>query len=205
MTGTQEPREHVSWRGMHERCRNPNNVSWKNYGGKGVRVCARWSGPTGYANFLADMGPRPPGTSIDRIDSSGNYEPGNCRWADKWQQAREAGPRMQRRAARRRWERLADSVHETWRRRRTLYSANATLRLERSVREALAAEFGEPSAGAPRLHELSVESYFWDEDFDVNYHVPWGSIDVEHAVVRRTRRRVRLGEARHWDKSKRAA
>jgi hypothetical protein len=64
---------------MWTRCTNPNRSTWKHYGGKGVTICKRW---TKFENFLADMGPRPTGTSLDRIDSNKNYTPANCRWAD---------------------------------------------------------------------------------------------------------------------------
>jgi hypothetical protein len=79
------------WRGMISRCHNPKNKSFKRYGGRGIRVCDRWNDPVhGYANFLADMGPRPgPEYSIDRYPiKNGNYELGNCRWATMTEQNR---------------------------------------------------------------------------------------------------------------------
>ena len=69
-----------TWRKMHERCSNPKAQNFKWYGGRGVKVCDRWDD---FENFLADMGERPDGLSIDRIDPEGNYEPSNCRWADR--------------------------------------------------------------------------------------------------------------------------
>lgn len=74
-----------SWSGMKARCLNPSNKRWADYGGRGIRVCERWMS---FDNFLADMGEKLPGTSIDRIDMHGNYEPGNCRWTTPKRQAR---------------------------------------------------------------------------------------------------------------------
>lgn len=83
--------EYNSWCGLMGRCYNKNNRKWPRYGGRGIVVCARWQEPNGrgFANFLADMGPKPsPQHSIDRINNDGNYEPGNVRWATCKQQSR---------------------------------------------------------------------------------------------------------------------
>lgn len=80
--------EYRSWKAMLERIRNPNSPNYHLYGGRGITVCQRWLGESGFSNFLADMGPRPNGKSIDRIDVDGNYEPDNCRWATLKEQRR---------------------------------------------------------------------------------------------------------------------
>lgn len=73
------------WKAMKTRCTNPNFPDYPEYGGRGIVICERWI--ESYEAFLSDMGECPPGLSIDRRDNDGNYEPGNCRWATKIEQA----------------------------------------------------------------------------------------------------------------------
>lgn len=78
--------EYRAWHAMRQRCYHPSQPHYSRYGGRGIVVCERWQV---FANFLADMGLRPsPRHSLDRINNSGNYEPGNCRWATLVEQCR---------------------------------------------------------------------------------------------------------------------
>lgn len=73
------------WQTMKFRCMNPKAAHFERYGGRGIRVCERWFS---FANFLADMGARPRGATLDRKDNDGHYEPGNCRWITRKENSR---------------------------------------------------------------------------------------------------------------------
>jgi hypothetical protein len=83
--------EYRTWYAMLQRCNNPNRHNYKNYGGRGISVCERWSD---YATFLMDMGRKPsPKHSIERIDNDAGYLPSNCKWATPKEQKANQRPR----------------------------------------------------------------------------------------------------------------
>lgn len=128
--GLSGTRIYRTWALMCHRCSNPNSIGWPCYGGRGITVCERW---LKFENFLADMGPRPAGTSLDRIDNALGYSPENCRWATRHQQANNM-----------RSNRLITAFGKTmtmaeWARDRNLHYKNLKSRLWRgmSIEEAL--------------------------------------------------------------------
>lgn len=151
-------RTRSSFGAMWRRCTDDKIRAWKRYGGRGIKVCDRWRS---FDNFVADMGLRPSGTSIDRYpNNDGNYEPGNCRWATPKQQSYfrigmpglpvqraflEGGKRYWRhRAARFKWEEYG-----------TLYTLLDEQNLEYEIREAIANDVGFFPASPIRPQDIS--------------------------------------------------
>lgn len=84
--GKSETPTWVAWSSMKARCLNRTNTGYKDYGGRGILICQRWL--DSFENFLEDMGERPDGLSLERLDVNGNYEPSNCKWATDKEQKR---------------------------------------------------------------------------------------------------------------------
>lgn len=82
---TKKPSAYGSWVNMRQRCSNPRAHGYENYGGRGIKICPRWRS---FADFYADMGERPAGFTIERLDVNGDYEPANCTWISKSAQGR---------------------------------------------------------------------------------------------------------------------
>jgi hypothetical protein len=115
-----------TWKSMMNRCNDPKAPSFSNYGGRGIKVCERWSdGRFGFLNFLNDMGLRPQDTSLDRIDVNGNYELGNCRWATKKEQSNNRRNK--------RIEQFSDEVLVNELRRRRLVEGQRTMNTVRTA------------------------------------------------------------------------
>lgn len=92
--GMRNSSEYSTWAAMRGRCLNPNDPAWHNYGGRGITICDEWA--ASFDAFFRDMGRRPHGLTIDRIDNDSGYRKDNCRWADASTQARNRRPRRPR-------------------------------------------------------------------------------------------------------------
>lgn len=123
---------------MLRRCYRVKDKAYPNYGGRGITMCDRWR--SSFEAFLADMGERPPETTIDRIDVNGNYEPGNCRWADVITQVHN------RRATKMSYD-LADEM-------RRLHGLGES-------RKSLAAQFGVSMAVVYRVTNIDLSKRGW--------------------------------------------
>ena len=125
MCGTPEYR---AWGGMIQRCTNPKDRTFKNYGGRDIQVCDRWRK---FTNFFSDMGLRPEGLSIDRINNNGNYEKSNCRWATWIEQNNNKRPRKIPKVYKVRKDSKTGIAGICWRKRRQKYEVNKRVRGKR--------------------------------------------------------------------------
>lgn len=155
-----------TWLKMRERCGNPLAAQFRWYGGRGITVCERWQV---FENFLSDMGERPEGASIDRIDGERGYEPGNCRWVDKTAQMRNQsttiivewkGERISLRDLADRYSVPFTRVYKRWRAGHSVESAVLSTRklITDEQRVAIAARDGMTTAAVARELGMSESS-----------------------------------------------
>jgi hypothetical protein len=122
---------YTTWAGMIQRCCNPKNPGYYKYGARGIRIARRWFR---FENFLHDMGERPTGKTIDRIDNTGDYKPGNCRWATPKEQANNSR-RVRMITFKGKTQNLSDWAKEIGITSGTLYVRLKTWPLERALEE----------------------------------------------------------------------